>query len=71
MEWIIDIAKQLKDPAMVVLIVCVGVLAKLLLLKEKANMAFAEAVSASNVLLSRITTLVETMAFRRGNDKND
>lgn len=70
MDWIIDyLVKQLKDPAIVVLAVFIVALFKLLIMREKANQELVTQVGNANVLLAKLTTLVEILVYRKEGSK--
>ena len=70
MDWIIDyLVKQLKDPAIVVLAVFIVALFKLLIMREKANQELVTQVGNANVLLAKLTTLVEILVYRKEGTK--
>ena len=70
MDWIIEyLVKQLKDPAMLVLCVCVVALVKLLVMREKANQELVSQIGNANTLLAKLTTLVEILVYRKEGSK--
>lgn len=70
MDWIIEyLVKQLKDPAMLVLCVCVVALVKLLVMREKANAELIAQVGRLNTLMAKLTTLVEVLVYRKEGSK--
>lgn len=60
-----ELFKYIKDPTVLVLIGVIGMLIKLLFMKEK-NMADAlDKISRQGVILAELTTLVKTVVYRK------
>jgi len=71
MEWIGEVAKVIKDPALLILLLVVAGLFYMLCQKEKQLVKLIQTINDNNVLMSKLTTMVEVLIYGQRGSKND